>query len=84
MGAETDELISARGHFGSAQAWAESMGFAYLSASDRDTFDRNIDTFCDADLQKNAKPMVFEVFTEVADEQQALKNIRSFNRDMKK
>lgn len=83
-GAETDELISARGHFGSAQAWAESMGFAYLSASDRDTFDRNIDTFCDADLQKNAKPMVFEVFTEVADEQQALKNIRSFNRDMKK
>ena len=83
-GSETDDLISAQGHFGSAKAWAESMGFAYLTASDRDTFDATIDAFCDPDPQKLLKPMVFEVFTEVADEQQALKNLRSFNRDMKK
>ena len=83
-GAETDDLISAHGHFGSAQAWAESMGFAYLSANTKEAFDEALGAFCDANPDHFGKPAVFEVFTEVADEQQALKHLRSFNRDLKK
>ena len=83
-GADTDELISAVGHFGSAKAWAESMGFAYMSADTKEAFDANVDAFCDADVNAFEKPVVFEVFTEVFNEQQALKNLRSFNRDLKK
>ena len=79
-GAETDDLIAAKGHFGSAKAWAESMGFAYLTASDKKSFDAQIDAFCDPNQDRFKKPVVFEVFTDVADEQSALKNLRSFNR----
>lgn len=77
-GSESDELIAAHGHFGSAQAWAESMGFAYLSAADREAFDERIKPFCDPEAFE--KPVVFEVFTEAEDEQEALKNLRAFNR----
>ncbi len=78
FGAETDELIAAHGHFGSAKAWAESMGFAYLSASDKDAFDERIDAFCDPAAFE--KPVLFEVFTEAEDEQTALANLRAYNR----
>ncbi len=83
-GAESDDLISAHGHFGSAKAWAESMGFAYLSADTKEAFDAAVDDFCDANPDHFGKPAILEVFTEVADEQQALKHLRSFNRDLKK
>lgn len=78
FGAGSDELIAAHGHFGSAQAWAESMGFAYLSASDKDAFDERIDAFCDPAAFE--KPVLFEVFTETEDEQTALANLRAYNR----
>ncbi len=77
-GSDTDELIAARGHFGSAKAWAESMGFMYLSASDKDAFDAQIDAFCDPGGFE--KPVVFEVFTDAEDEKQALSSLRAFNR----
>ncbi len=83
-GAESDDLISAHGHFGSAKAWAESMGFAYLTADTKETFDANIGAFCDANPDAFGKPAVFEVFTEVTDEQTALKHLRNFNRDLQK
>ena len=77
-GSDSDELIAARGHFGSAKAWAESMGFAYLAAADKDAFDAQIDGFCDP--QGYDKPVVFEVFTDAEDEKEALANLRAFNR----
>ena len=77
-GADTDELIAAHGHFGSAKAWAESMGFCYLSADTKEAFDEQIGSFCDP--QKFDKPVVFEVFTDAEREQEALKNLRAFNR----
>ena len=77
-GADSDDFIAAHGHFGSAKAWAESMGFAYLAASDKDAFDAQIGAFCDP--QAFEKPVVFEVFTDPEDEKTALKNLRAFNR----
>ena len=79
-GADTDELIAARGHFGSAKAWAESMGFTYMSAKDAKAFDAQIDAFCDADPNRFGHPVVFEVFTDVADEKKALREFRNYNR----
>ena len=79
-GAETDDLIAAHGHFGSAKAWAESMGFAYLTASDKEAFDAQIGAFCDADPEKFGKPVVFEVFIDAEDEKEALSNLRAYNR----
>lgn len=77
-GSDTDDLIAAKGHFGSAKAWAESMGFAVLTADSKESFDAQIDSFCDPNAF-NA-PVVFEVFTEAEDEQTALKHLRAFNR----
>lgn len=80
FGAESDEYIAAHGHFGSARAWAESMGFAYMTAADKATFDAQIDTFCDPDPERFKKPVLFEVFTEAADEQEALGSLRACNK----
>ncbi len=77
-GSDTDELIAARGHFGSAKGWAESMGFQYMTASDAEGFDKQIGEFCHPDPEHFGKPVLFEVFTEVIDEKQALANMRAF------
>ncbi|MBR4905239.1 MAG: polysaccharide pyruvyl transferase family protein [Clostridia bacterium] len=79
-GAESDDLIAAHGHFGSAKAWAESMDFAYMTASDKEAFDAQIDTFCDTDPEKFRKPVLFEVFIDAEDEKTALSNLRAYNR----
>ena len=81
---DTDDLIAAKGHFGSARGWAESMGFAYISATTKDEFDNKIENFCNPNVGHFGKPVVFEVYTTVADEQQALRSIRSFNQPIKK
>lgn len=81
---DTDEFIAAAGHFGSAKGWVESMGFAYLTASTKQEFDSLIDEFCSSDVNHFGKPVVFEVFTEISDEQQALANLRSYNQPIVK
>ena len=80
-GSDTDELIAAHGHFGSAKAWAESMGFAYLTAAAKEAFDEQIVRFCDPEAFQ--KPVVFEIFTAAEDEQTALRNLRAFNRPVR-
>lgn len=72
----TDDLIAAKGHNGKAEAWAKSMGFEYMSATDKDQFDAQIDQFCTSDPNAFDKPVVFEVFTTVADEQAGFDLIR--------
>ena len=76
--ADTDDLIAAKGHFGSAKGWAESMGFGYLTASDKKEFDELFEDFCNPDINHFDKPMLLEVFTEVFDEQQALHNVQNY------
>ena len=76
--ADTDDLIAAKGHFGSAKGWAESMGFEYLTASDKKEFDDLFEDFCNPDIDHFDKPVLLEVFTEVFDEQQALHNVQNY------
>ena len=81
---DTDEYIAAEGHNGSAKAWAESQGFVYMTANTKEEFNRQIDEFCDEDVEHFNAPVLFEVFTKVSDEQQALDRIRDYNKPIKK
>lgn len=74
-GADSDALIAAKGHFGSAKGWAESMGFHYMTASNAASFDAQVAEFCHQDLEHFKKPVLFEVFTEVENEKNALQAI---------
>ena len=79
-GAESDELIAAANHFGSAKGWVESMGFHYMTASSKEEFDEKMIEFCNEDVNHFGKPVVFEVFTEVDDEKAAVRALRMANK----
>ena len=83
-GACTDDHIAAIGHFGSGKAWAESMGFAYMTAQTKEEFEEQLSEFTNPDISSfDGRPVLFEVFTKVIDEQQALRNLRNANRPIK-
>lgn len=80
FGDKLDTFIAASGHNGSAKAWAESMGFEYLSANNQNGFLSLIDDFCSPDVNKFGKPVLFEVFTTVQDEQDGLRLLKDANK----
>lgn len=55
-----DRHIAAE-HKTSVRGWAESRGFRYLSASNKDEFDKAIKEFV---TEKSAKPIILETFTD--------------------
>lgn len=74
-----NNLIAAAGHNkGGAKGWAESCGFKYMQANNKEEFLNQIDDFCN---KKFDNPVLFEVFTTIQDEQQALKFMQNFNRN---
>lgn len=84
LGEATNEFISAYGHNGSIQAWAESVGLYYMSARNKKELVQNMDDFCTADINKFGQPVLFEVFTSFIDEQRGLELLRKANRPDKK
>lgn len=80
FGDELDKFVAASGHYCSARAWAMSVGFEYLAANDKNEFLSIIDDFCSPNIGQYSKPVLFEVFTKVKDEQESLKLIRDANR----
>lgn len=75
FGADTDAFIAARGHFTNRtrpviECYAESLGFEYLAASNKEEFEQNYARFVTS--EKTEKPMLFEVFTETEEESEAL------------
>lgn len=78
-GSDTDEYIAARGHNGSAKGWVQSLGFKYLQANTKEEFDKQIAEFCNPRVDYFDAPVVFEVFTTVLDEQDALRRMRYLN-----
>ncbi len=83
-GSDSDDLIAAHGHFGSAKGWAQSMGFKYMTASNIEEFDGQIEEFCNPDINHFDSPVLFEVFITVPDEKQALQSMRNFYSPIKK
>ena len=79
-----NEYIAAGGHTGTKKGlvkhYAEDLGFTYLSASNKEEFNANIDTFLQTESDK---PMLFEVFTDIKLENEALKMIRTIKTDTK-
>src|SRR5699024_10668748 len=73
------EYFAADGHFGNKSTqlvkhYAEDLGFEYISASNKDEFIKNIDSF---NKEKKDKQIIFEIFTNPEDESNALKLINN-------
>lgn len=79
------EYFAADGHFGNksdklVKHYAEDLGFHYLSARNKEEFNKNIDDF----INLNDKSIIFEVFTNSKDESDALKKIYNLEMSIKK
>ena len=72
---EVSKYIAADGHFKNAKGWAETCGFEYYSASNKEEFILHINDF----LSEKSKPVVFEIFTNPEDERMANQVIVSAN-----
>lgn len=75
FGEETDPYIAAYGHYGRQshtliKSYAESLGFQYMTAADKEEFEKAYKDFLNPSI--NDKPILFEVFTQTEDENHAL------------
>ena len=86
FGESADEFIAAGGHFGNkshtlVKNYSESLGFEYLSASNKVEFEQVYERFLTD--QMLGKPILFEVFTNSEDESKALEIITSISTTVK-
>ena len=72
---DVDKYISANGHNGNAQGWAENCGFKYLSASSKADFDKIKDEFVSA----SPKQIIMEVFVKEEDDVTAMFSLLKAN-----
>lgn len=75
FGEDANPFMAAAGHFGKQSVtlvknYAESLGYRYLSAGNKEEYNQNVMEFCDPQIGK--QPIVFEVFTDQVDEYNAL------------
>lgn len=82
FGESANEFIAGGGHFGKksrtlVKNYCEDLGFEYLSASNKDEFDKNYKKFFED--QMSDKPLLFEVFTSEEDESKALEMLTSIS-----
>lgn len=61
-------------HNNSAKAWAESVGFRYLTASDEKSFDNNLIEFV---REKRNSPVLFEIFTDQMTDRESVFALKS-------
>lgn len=84
FGSDADAFIAAAGHFGNQSEvllkhFATDLGFEYLCASNKDEYYNNIDKFVTPEITD--KPMIFELFTSIEDESNALKTVNSLRQN---
>lgn len=82
FGESADDFIAGGGHFGNksrtlVKQYAESLGFRYLTASNKSEFEVASKIFFSN--QMNNSPILFEVFTSAEDESNALEIITSIS-----
>ena len=68
-------FISAAGHFKNARGWAETCGFQYFDAKNKDGFQHCKKAF----LSMSEKPILLEIFTSAEDEREANRKIALSN-----
>ena len=79
FGADADLYMAAGGHFGQQSRrllknYTETLGFRYLSASDKDEFMKALPVFVNPVI--GDRPVFFEVFTDSQQESEALRSLR--------
>lgn len=79
FGQDVNPFIAASGHFGNqskhlVKDFAKNLGFKYITASTKEEFIKQIDTFTSSSVSES---YIFEVFTHDYDENEALKLITS-------
>lgn len=84
FGEDADKLIAASGHYGHKSPeliknYSENLGFEYITASDKTSFNSVVGKFLDAEIKDC--PIVFEVFTNSEEESLALKIVRNLTID---
>lgn len=82
MGDDADDFVAAAGHWGNqshdlVRHYAQDLGFKYMSASNKDEFEKVYREFLDTSY--NEKPILFEVFTTTEDEQDCLMSLMKAN-----
>ena len=82
---EVEQYLSAGGHFGHqsptlVRDFAHSLGFDYLSASNKEEFNEVYEKFVSPTLTE--KPVIFEIFTQVSDENDALYAIYNIDKTL--
>lgn len=86
LGQQADAYIAARGHYGNKshellKHYAQDLGFEYMSASDKAELLANLDRFTTPEYTD--KPMLLEVFTDSANESDALHIMQTLQTDSK-
>ena len=86
FGDDTDKYIAAAWHNGNqsqtlVRAIAESLGFEYLTASDKEEFESTYARFVNPVIDKR---IIFEVFTQKTDDADVLRLIRTINGEQRK
>lgn len=81
---KADYYIAAGGHFGNkshtvVKSYAASLGYKYMSASNKEEFLKEEDEFLTTDVQD--KPIIFEVFTNSDEESSAIHLMRNIVKD---
>lgn len=84
MNSEVEKFVAAGGHNGNksdtlVKHFSEDLGFTYLSASTKEEALKALDVFLDEKMSE--KPILFEVFTDSEDENEALKLLRNIRED---
>ncbi|MBR2247910.1 MAG: 2-succinyl-5-enolpyruvyl-6-hydroxy-3-cyclohexene-1-carboxylate synthase [Clostridia bacterium] len=74
---DVGSYIAADNHFKNAEGWARTQGFDYISATNKESFNSNINSF----LGESEKPIIFEIFTDPEDEKRATTTIIDKNRN---
>lgn len=74
LGEDIDKFTAAKGHFACqsktlVKDYAENLGFEYLTASNKEEFDKVYKRFITKELTE--RPMLFEIFTNTKDETEA-------------
>lgn len=86
FGENADNYIAAAGHYGNKSRalirhYAEDLGFEYFSASGKEEFEQAYMRFLEPEL--TSKPILFEVFTDHVDENEALYIIKHISQSPK-
>lgn len=85
FGEDADKFMAAAGHYGNKSAnlvkhYAEDLGYTYLTASNKEELNAAVDEFVNPNINRS---IIFEVFTDMDNERDALDQLLLTKKDAK-